>query len=127
MKRQACIHRPRSLWLGHWLLAVALLLAQHAGWVHGLSHLGPAHAAHAHTQSVLDHGHSHGTHDQTPNHAEQVCEACLALAGLAHGLLPSEAAAQPLAALPHGVVFHSPNWLTTAVSLAYQSRAPPRA
>ncbi len=110
--------RPRILWLSQWLLAAVLLLAQHAGWVHGLTHLGPVH---------IDHGHSHGTHDQTQSHAEQVCEECLALAALAHGLPPSQGAALPLVTRQGALGAHSAAWQATSVKLPYQSRAPPRA
>lgn len=127
MTLQARTRRPHTLWLSQWVLAAVLLLAQHAGWVHGLSHLSPAHGDHVHLTTSPDHGHSHGAHDQTQSHAEQVCEECLALAALVHGLLPPQSLVLPLGRPAGSLGFHSPAWQTTSVSLPYQSRAPPRA
>ena len=97
-----------------WLLWLALVLplAQTAAAWHGYSHVARL------TQPKAADAHALGSH----------CELCLAAAAVSGGALASRAPTLPLTAARHARPALPANGLpSAAISLAYQSRAPPTA
>jgi hypothetical protein len=95
-----------------WLLWLALLLplAQGAAAWHGYSHVARL------TQTQVADAHTLGSH----------CDLCLAAAAVSGGALASHAPRLALASASHARPELQPNGLfSAAISLAYQSRAPP--
>jgi hypothetical protein len=103
--------------LGHALLAVLVLLAQHGAWRHHLSHGVPTQATGAQTAAT----------GQAAESLDAPCLQCLAyaaMADVAHSPVPDG----PALALAHAcaaAAAHTPH--LASARLAYQSRAPPQA